>query len=157
MPPHIIMDCISFILNTSYLQFMGSPLSLVLAELMLQFLESSIFALHNFEFLFYFRCVDDILVCLPEKNTNNMFSTFNSFNSKIQFTFEVESNNSINFLDVTIIREPNFNLILDWYRKPTSCGRYISYFYYLPKQYKIAGIINLVDGVLKLSHPLISK
>jgi hypothetical protein len=44
---------------------------------------------------------------------------FNEINPKLQFTIEEEKDNVINFLDITIIRNPN-NVQYGIYRKPTT-------------------------------------
>ncbi|KYM95437.1 hypothetical protein ALC62_13865, partial [Cyphomyrmex costatus] len=70
---------------------------------------------------------------------------------RLKFILEV-SNNKLNFLDVTLIKENN-HLIYDWYQKPTSSGRYLSYLSQHHHSHKIGVIISLTDRVLYLSHP----
>ena len=59
--------------------------------------------------LYWHRYVDDILVCFT--GTDRQLSIFldfiNNIHKNIQFTLEVETNNSINFLDLKITREEN--------------------------------------------------
>ncbi|EFN62466.1 hypothetical protein EAG_00055, partial [Camponotus floridanus] len=65
----------------------------------------------------YFRYVDDIITACPSNFTDHILSIFNSFNSRLQFTLEIENNKSLNFLDITIISDNN-RLYFDWYHKP---------------------------------------
>ena len=53
-----------------------------------------------------------------------MLNVFNSINPRIQFTHEIENNNSLSFLD--IIRDNN-RLITNWHRKPTFSGRFLNF------------------------------
>ena len=77
--------------------------------------------------LFYKRYIDDVLVACPKGDADLVLSIFNDFNSKIQFTKEMEKNNQINFFDITITREPDINIITNWFTKPTWIGRYINW------------------------------
>jgi GTPase SAR1 family protein len=55
----------------------------------------------------YFRYVDDILIVYNDSITNihDVFNSFNNLTRNIKFTMEKETDNSINFLDVTIQKE----------------------------------------------------
>lgn len=100
---------------------MGSPLSPLLAEIFMsdfeeKFLNTS-FAENIF---FWYRYVDDILVCFTGNNIDLQYTLnhLNSIHPKIKFTVEKEKESSINFLDLSINRGNNefsFNI----YRKPT--------------------------------------
>lgn len=59
-------------------------------------------------------------------NRRNKFLYFSVF-LRLQCTCEMENNNWLNFLDITIIRE-NDKLITNWYKTPTFSGRYINYY-----------------------------
>ena len=54
--------------------------------------------------IFYFRYVNDTCMCIKKDEVDLVDKTFNSWNENLKFTFEVESYNRINFLDVTLIR-----------------------------------------------------
>jgi len=45
-------------------------------------------------------------------------------------------------------------LVLDWYRKDTCSGRYLSYYSGHPLCHKIGTIYGLVDRAMLLSHPM---
>ena len=81
-------------------------------------------------------------------------SVFNSFHQKLQFTSEIESENKINFLDLTIIRnENNEELKTKWYTKDTWSGRYLNYNSHHATSQKNSVIIGLADRALALTSP----
>jgi len=93
---------------------MGSPLSPVIADLVLQYLELS--AIHSlpFHLPFYYRYVDDIVLIVPSNSLDLLIQSFNSQHSRLQFTMDIERNNQISFLDLTFINEDG-KLIFDLY------------------------------------------
>ena len=56
----------------------------------------------------YFRYVDDILVIYDSRHTDikTIQDDFNTLHPNMMFTAEPESNNQINFLDITIHKTP---------------------------------------------------
>lgn len=51
--------------------------------------------------------MDDIIICIPKDTLDMLFSSFNSYYERLQFTYELDSNNRIRFLDLVLIREEN--------------------------------------------------
>jgi nucleoside-specific outer membrane channel protein Tsx len=98
---------------------MGAPTSAILAETFIQYLEHTIIyqILNKHHIIDYYRYVDDILIVYNELHTNieNTLMDFNNVHPKINFTMEKETQNSINYLDLTIIKEVN-KLTLNIYR-----------------------------------------
>jgi len=82
----------------------GSPLSPILADIVMDDLETFCLDKLDFEVTTYFRYVDDIFTILPKENINNVLSIFNGFHPRLQF-IECESQGQINFLNTTVIRE----------------------------------------------------
>jgi len=78
---------------------MGSPLSLIIAEIVLQDLEKKALGLLSIGIPFYHRYVDDIALAAPRHKINEFLNTFNSLHPKLQFTLEI-GGNKLNFLDV---------------------------------------------------------
>jgi len=127
----LILDSTFFIFdNQIYKQNfgtpMGSPLSPVIADIVMQNLENSVLRTADFHIPIYHRYVDDILMAVPKNKINWVLEAFNSFNSRLQFMLEV-GDDRINFLDTTIILHNN-KIKLDWYHKPTDSGRYLNYY-----------------------------
>jgi len=69
---------------------MGSPLSPVIADLVLQDLEIS--AINNlpFHLPFYYRYVDDIVLTAPSNSLDILLQSFNAQHSRLQFTIKIE-------------------------------------------------------------------
>jgi len=69
---------------------MGSPLSPVVADLILQRFESSILNDLTYKPTFYHRYVDDIALSVPFDQLNGLLAKFNSFHRRLKFTMEME-------------------------------------------------------------------
>ena len=81
---------------------MGSPLSFVIADLVMRKLK--IRALFLIRLSFYYRFVDDILLAAPASSINSILDIFNSQYPRLQFTVKV-GGDRLNFLDVTVIKD----------------------------------------------------
>jgi len=68
---------------------------------------------------------------------------------------EDSTDNTLNFLDVTIIIKNNF-IEFDLYHKPTLSGKYLNYELH-PFCHKKDTTIGLVDRIILLSHPKFHK
>jgi len=93
---------------------MGSPLSPIIADVVMQELETTVLSAVNFQIPIHFRYVDDILMAVPQDKIDYILNVFNSFHSRLQFTLEV-GGKRINFLDTTIILDRN-KIKIDWYQ-----------------------------------------
>jgi len=169
LPLNEFILSIKFVLESTYFHFnnrvykqtfggaMGSPLSTMVADLILQKLESSILNELPFKPTFYYRYVDDIALAIPRSQLNNLLNKFNSFHHRLKFTMEmVCDGDRLDFLDISIIRQGN-TLIFDWFRKPTFSGRFLNYYSHHPFTQKRGTMYSLIDRVIRLSHPLFHK
>lgn len=160
------IEAVTLTLSNNYFQYetsfyqqidgcaMGSPISSTIAQLVMEYLEESVIEGSNLEFLFFKRYVDDCLMAVPENQTIKVLDLFNSFNEKLQFTIEIEDNNNINFLDMTLTRNhKTHKIVTQWYTKPTWSGRYLNYMSCHPKKQKLSVIVGLVDRALYLTSP----
>ncbi|XP_046489072.1 uncharacterized protein [Neodiprion pinetum] len=129
---------------------MGSPLSPILSDLVLDDLEQYCLNKLDFKPSFFFRYVDDIITAVPSDKVAEMLSVFNSFHPRLQFTSELESNHRISFSDVLIINDNQF-IKTDWFHKATWSQRYLNYHSHHPRSYKIGTINCLVDRAIRLS------
>jgi len=129
---------------------MGSPLSPILADIVMDDLETHCLSKLDFNVHTFYRYVDDIFMIISANKLNLVLTTFNSYHPRLQFTHEVENNNMLNFLNTSVIRD-NGNIITNWFRKPTFSGRYINFYSNHPMQYKLNTIMNLVDQAILLS------
>ncbi|XP_015121934.1 uncharacterized protein LOC107044532 [Diachasma alloeum] len=130
---------------------MGSPLAPVLADMVMQDLEATCLDNLGFEVAFYKRYVDDIITAVPANSIQDVVRCFNSHHERLQFTFEEESNDSMPFLDLRLIRQGN-SIITDWYKKPTWSGRYLNFKSHHPSSRKRGVVYMLGDRTVKLSH-----
>jgi hypothetical protein len=156
----LVLNSTFFSFNNSYYKQkfgtpMGSPLSPIIADLVMQDLESRALKKIGVELPFYFRYVDDIVMAVPNNLIEFTLLTFNSFHPRLQFTIEI-GGDTINFLDNTIIKRNNV-LEFDWYHKPTFSGRYLNFLSAHPLSQKRGTIMEMVDRAFLLSDPHFHK
>lgn len=165
IPKDEFLGAVNFVLRSTFFTFnnniyeqtygtpMGSPLSPIIAEIVLQDIEDK--ALNSLKFVpsIYYRYVDDILMIIPNNMIEHTVQSFNSLHHRIQFTLEKSDKNVLNFLDVTLILKDNC-LTMDWFHKKTFSGRYLNFFSQHPLNQKRGTIFGLVDRVFYLSNPV---
>lgn len=132
---------------------MGSPISPVLADLVLERLETESIKKLKFRLPFFNRFVDDILTACPDNRINELTDVFNNYDmdGNIRFTHEVEIDKQLPFLDTLVIRQDNGSIRTNWYHKETWSGRYLNFFSHLPFSYKRNTITILTDKIMKLA------
>jgi hypothetical protein len=167
IPKHEFLLAVQLVLNSTFFCFdnnyykqnfgtpMGSPLSPIIADFVMQDLESKALNKIGVALPFYFRYVDDIVMAVPNNLTDFILLTFNSFHPRLQFTIEI-GGDIINFLDITIIKKNN-GLEFDWYHKPTFSGRYLNFLSAHPLSQKRGTIMGMVDRAFLLSDPHFHK
>jgi len=168
IPLEPFIRALEFVLSSSFFTFngityqqtfgtpMGSPLSPIMADLVLQDLEEFCLQKLNISLPIYFRYVDDIILAAPREKVDLIFQIFNSYHPRLKFTIEMEENRSINFLDTTI-SVINDTLIFNWYHKQTFSGRYLNFSSHHPIKQKIGVLYGVIDRVILLSHPIFHK
>ena len=77
---------------------------------------------YNCEPKCYFRYVNDTFLCIQKRDFDHGFKVFNEYDSNIKFTHQMELNEKINFLDVTISRTNNV-ISTNWYQKSIASDR----------------------------------
>lgn len=100
----IILDSINFSFNGEFYEqifgnLMGSPLSPILADIVMEDLETQCLEQLDFSSSLYFRYVDDILMIIPKDKIDAILHIFNNYHDRLKFTHEVEIDNRINFLN----------------------------------------------------------
>jgi hypothetical protein len=132
---------------------MGSPLSPLLAEIFMDNFERQLIENSNFKknIKYWFRYVDDIL-CLWEgslRQLETFHSNLNKTHKNIHFTKEIEVNNQLNYLDLSIaIQENKHHFKI--FRKPTSTDSVIPMNSCHPFQHKLATFHSLLDRLLRV-------
>lgn len=168
IPKNIFIEGIKIVTNNCYFSYdnttyhqifgtpMGSPISPVLAELILEDLEETVLSQisnNNIQILFYCRYVDDCFIIFNPRHLQTILNKFNSYSEKLQFTYEEEDQQqSLPYLEVKITRTSN-HLKINWYQKPTWSGRYLNYSSYLPSSYKKNTVSLMTRKIIELSDP----
>ena len=93
----------------------------------------------------YCRYVDDTFSLFHKKTEfQKILNCLNSLHLSLKFTNEIETNNSLPFLDV-LVTKPDNKFITSVYRKPTFTSQYIHWNSFGPKQRKTNLIDTLTD------------
>ena len=119
---------------------MGSALSPLLADIFMSHLETKIQDNPLFShILFIRRYVDDIFAVFDgdRLNLTNFINFLNSLHPSIKFTHEIEINNSLPFLDLSLTRSNN-KIKFSIYHKPTSTDSTIPFYSNHPYSHKFA-------------------
>nr|VZI27786.1 unnamed protein product [Spirometra erinaceieuropaei] len=104
---------------------MGSPISGLLAELVLQRLERAV--VHTFEPKMWLRYVDDTFVIIETREVERLHQSLNSVFPAIQFTREEATGDTLPFLDVSIQRLSDGKLATSVHRKDSSAEIILNY------------------------------
>ena len=133
--------------NKTYLQVdgvaMGSPPGPVLANIFMVELERNIIPTLSNDILLWERYVDDTIYFTKLTSISKVLETLNSYHTNIKFTFEIESENKISFLDVLLIRS-NSLISTKVYRKNTNTDIYINWKSIAPNNWKWGTLKTLV-------------
>jgi hypothetical protein len=132
---------------------MGAPLAPVVADIFMAHMETSLMdQLMEIGVCEWHRYVDDTFVLIePTTNVVDVLSILNSFHPSIKFTYEVEANRSLPFLDVRVTRSPErqtFETTI--YRKPTFTGLMTKWDSFVPMNYKKASIDSMIRRALSI-------
>ena len=92
---------------------MGNPISPILSDIVMEDLEIDSINKLNFKPAFYFRYVDDIILCITKNMIDHTVNTFNSYDKYLHFTIELPQNNSISFFGIKIIVNEKQHIITD--------------------------------------------
>ena len=126
---------------------MGGPLSCIIADLFLEDYEEKIDFVINETHIKddWFRYRDDTwLIWEHSLQDLEAFKDYlNSLHSKIKWTYEVEKNGVLNFLDILLKRETDGSFTTTVYRKKTHSDRYLHFSSDHPLKDKISGIKTL--------------
>src|SRR5436190_16431202 len=130
---------------------MGSPLSCFLAEIYLNNIENEhIFSQKNKhvdKIKFFGRYVDDIVIFYAgnTRQLEVLNKYLNNISKNLKFTLELESNGSINFLDLTLKRIDN-RIQFSIFRKPTATSHTIHATSYHP----MAAYNSMINRLLSI-------
>ena len=120
---------------------MGSPLSLVLANIFMVELEQNIIPKLSKDISLWKRYVDDTICFVNSSRISHVLESLNSFHSNIKFTAEIEKGSKIAFLDILICYKDLINTTV--YRKKTNTDLYINWKSFSPNNWKWGTIKTL--------------
>nr|VZI18628.1 unnamed protein product [Spirometra erinaceieuropaei] len=124
---------------------MGSPISGLVAEAVLQKLERRLFG--ECKPKFWARYVDDTFVIIDQDKINYYAEVLNSIIPDVKFTMGEEVVDKLPFLDVLVCRQPNGELTTSVHRKPTNTLQMLSYNSNHPLQHKRSCVRTLYRRV----------
>ncbi|GJQ78415.1 hypothetical protein Trydic_g22237 [Trypoxylus dichotomus] len=165
--PREITKLFEHVLTTTYFQWnndyyeqldgvaLGSPLTPVIANFYMEFLESRALDTAAQKPLCWYRYVDDTFVVWLHGTDalGEFLQHLNSVHPGIQFTMELKKDGQLPFLDVLVNRNRDGTLGHRVYRKPTDTDRYLHYnSNHHPKQTR-AVIKTLIDLVARICEP----
>ena len=121
---------------------MGSPVSAVLAELVMQEVEEKALETSPVRLKWWRRYVDDSNTCIKRDGVEVFHSHLNSINANIQFTVEMSiitmEKKSIAFLDTSSTVNEDRMVEVGVYRKATHTSKYLDFHSHSPAQNKRA-------------------
>ena len=125
---------------------MGSPVSVVVAEIVMQNIEEQALATYKRTLPLWLRYVDDTFTAAHKDEIDDFHEHLNRQNTDIQFAKEIEENGKIPFLDCLITRDNDNKLSTTVYRKPTHTDRLLDQSSYNPTSHKATTIQTLTRG-----------
>lgn len=159
------LELLNFLFSEFYLRYndtyyaqisglpMGLPLSAPLANLVMEDLEDNVIQKLQFQVPFYKRYIDDIIMAIPNNKINETLNLFNSYNPNLQFTVEIEINNTISFLDILLKRDSNNIIKIEWFRKISSSNRFLNFHGNNPITHKRNVVTAIVDRAIHFTDP----
>ena len=135
---------------------MGSPVSVVVANLVMEDIERRALATFHTPPRFWRRYVDDTCAALPQDLVDPFHECLNSIDPHIQFTVERESRGQLPFLDVLLTREEDGTISTEVYRKPTHTDQYLAFDSHHPTAHKRAVVRTLMGQAETLSSSGVS-
>ena len=122
----------------------GSPLVAVLANKFMVELETWVIPNLGNKVKLWKKFVDDTYYLARLEYKDKILLALNSFHKNIKFTFEIEKDNTIPFLDILIIRKPG-KIETTVYRKKTCTDLYMNWYSFVPKSWKWGTLKTLVQ------------
>ena len=147
LPTEDIMDLLNLCLTSTYFQYngkhykqlhgtaMGSPVSVVVAKILMQHVEECTLATCRQTIPLWLRCVDDSFTAIHKDKIGAFHDHLNEQNADIQFTKEMRENGKLPFLDCLVSCHNN-ELRTTVYRKPMHTDRLLDESSYNPTSHK---------------------
>ena len=85
----------------------------------------------------YSRFVDDTFIIAKSiSDINKLLDVFNSVHPNLSFTYEIENDDTLPFLDVNVHRRKDGSVAFSIFRKQTWNGVYTNFHSFVPESYK---------------------
>ena len=123
---------------------MGSPLGPVIANIFMVELEKKVIPTISDKVALWYRYVDDTFTFVKKGEIDNVLRVLDNFHGNIKFTFEKQTNDSIAFLDVKVIRKADGSFDTDIHRKKTDTNVYLNWKSFAPKAWKVGTLKGLI-------------
>lgn len=138
--------------NTIYCQIddlpMGSPLGLIMVDIFMGYLETTVLKQAISETTEQFIYVDGtFVVCNIKQHAISPLKLFSNVDHNIQFTMKHEKDIMLHHLDIAIQRRGDGTVQRSIYRKSTWNGLYLNFSSFCPLSYKKALVKTLFYGV----------
>jgi hypothetical protein len=165
IPKQLFMDLFELCLGNSYFLYkdnfykvkigvpMGASSSVPISSMVMNILLRFVLKKLPFEVPLCFRFVDDLLLGVPADHVETTLQIFNSYNSWIKFTVEIEKDGVLPFLDMEVHRDDNGNLSTIWYSKQTATNRMINY----NSNHSFTTKLNCMQGLINRIFRLTTK
>ena len=130
---------------------MGSPVSVVVANLVMEDVEQEALSTFHTPPRFWRRYVNDTCTALPSNLVDSYHDHLNSINPCIQFMIERESDGQLPFLDILLNREEDGSIRTSVYHKATHTDQYLCFHSHHPAANKRAVVRTLMCRAEALS------
>ena len=131
---------------------MGSPLGPTFADFYMSNLENLLLSQDKISNpIKYFRYVDDTFCVFRKSNHVRFFMQRLKNNSILNFTYELMTDNKINFLDLSLVLKTDGKFETSVHIKPTDRGMYPNFKSLIPDIYKKSVVNALVRRAIKYS------
>ena len=127
----------------------GSPMGTVIAGIFMVELERTLLPRLTEYMTPWKRYVDDTIATGKLTSIDHVLMILNTFHKNIKFTYELEINKKISFLDVLLIRK-NDTLETTIYRKSTNNGVYLHWDSFAPKNWKRSTLRSILTRAYKI-------
>ena len=125
---------------------MGSPVSAVIAKMVMKEVEKRASATSSVKPFFCKRYVNDVIFAVPGIEAERLLSHLNSVEPSVQFTLEREKDRHLPFLDWKVSRGVQGNLETSVFRKPTHTDKYLAFDSHHPISHKKSVAKTLLRG-----------
>ena len=94
--------------------------------------------------------MDDVLCSVRKSEVDERLSMINKLHDNLKFTYELENEGTIPFLDMLILNKSG-SLSSSWYRKPTDTGLTLNFHALAPNKYKKSVVSSFLHRIYRAS------